>query len=446
MKNLFDPDKAVFNRIKRLNNKPKIIILLSFAFLFVLIIIVVVSSGSQSNNKNAKGIDVFKKDGSYTNDDEFIKNLAKNSQNKGESTDKPAEDFRKILDEQNLHQREPTNLDNATTNTNILDNITAAFTDEEIKTLFIPISQLDDESIIVDRDDRLASVHLTATEITSFHQKRLESVEEALRSKTLVYTYDTKEITPSAPQPASFKEQVKEIMDMTGATQAVTLANNEGNSNIPNESEPNTKNWTLNKRVEISSPFVLKTGSIIPATLITGINSSIKGYVTGQVRQDVYDTATGRNLLIPQGTRLVGEYVSEVPYGKERLYMSWQRMVFPDGSSIDIDSMPGADLQGQGGFKDKVNNHYDKIFGNALLLSLIVSGVTLSQKGLLKDLVPFYLEDPTSALSESLGQNLGETISQMVRKNLNIAPELTIRAGYLFNIIVVKDITLPTYK
>ncbi len=197
--------------------------------------------------------------------------------------------------------------------------------------------------------------------------------------------------------------------------------------------------WNLNSRMENPSPFELKAGFVIPGVMISGINSELPGQVMAQVSYDIYDTATGRHLLIPQGSRLNGVYKSDVSYGQSRVLVAWQRLVFPDGKSLDIGSMAGADEAGYSGFNDKVNNHYIRLFGSAILMSAITAGVTLSQnrnKGVNSS------QTASEALSESLGQQLGQVSAELISKNLNIAPTLEIRPGYKFNIIATKDLKL----
>ncbi|KXU36987.1 hypothetical protein AXE65_04200 [Ventosimonas gracilis] len=198
--------------------------------------------------------------------------------------------------------------------------------------------------------------------------------------------------------------------------------------------------WQLNERLQLPrSAFELRAGFIIPATMISGINSDLPGQLVAQVSQNVFDTATGRYLLVPQGTRLVGSYESDVIYGQSRILIAWQRLIFPDGKALDLGSMPGADSAGYSGFNDKVNNHYLRLFGNAFLMSGITAGISLSQdKG---GNTTGTNQRASDALSESLGQVLGNTISQIVSKNLNISPTLEVRPGYRFNVIVTKDLT-----
>ncbi|QIQ22542.1 conjugal transfer protein TrbI (plasmid) [Zophobihabitans entericus] len=199
----------------------------------------------------------------------------------------------------------------------------------------------------------------------------------------------------------------------------------------------NKNKWKLDAEVEPpSSPYEIRTGFIIPGTLISGINSELPGQISAQVSQNVYDTATGRHLLIPQGARLNGTYSSEVVFGQARVMVAWERVIFPDGKALDITSMPGTDSGGYAGFNDKVNNHYMRIFGSAILLSGITAGISYSQDQHSSD-----DKSASGALSEALGQQLGQTTMQLVAKNMNIAPTLEIRPGYRFNIVVTKDMT-----
>ena len=125
--------------------------------------------------------------------------------------------------------------------------------------------------------------------------------------------------------------------------------------------------------------YAILTTFVIPATLISGINSQLPGKIFAQVSQDVYDTATGKYPLVPQGTKLEGIYSSEVVYGQRSVLVAWQRLVFPDGKTMDIGAMPGSNAAGYAGFTDQVNNHYVRLFGSAFLMSAITAGVALSQ-------------------------------------------------------------------
>ncbi len=186
-------------------------------------------------------------------------------------------------------------------------------------------------------------------------------------------------------------------------------------------------------------PFIVRTGSVIPATLISGINSDLPGQIVGQVAQDVYDTPTGRHLLIPQGARLVGEYSSQIQYGQSRVFAVWQRIIFPDGKALDIGSMPGSTGAGYAGFRDRVNNHYARVFGSAIMMSAILAGVEMTQNR--QDYAGGSdRQRMADALSEALGQQLGGTMEEMLSRNMNIAPSLEIRPGYRLNVMLVKDL------
>ncbi|WP_228892989.1 TrbI/VirB10 family protein [Pseudoduganella aquatica] len=196
--------------------------------------------------------------------------------------------------------------------------------------------------------------------------------------------------------------------------------------------------WRLDSQVQAPrSPYELRAGFVLPAILISGINSDLPGQVIGQVSQDVFDTATGKWTLIPQGSRLVGQYSSDIAYGQARVLIAWQRIIFPDGKALDIGAMPGADSAGYAGFHDKVNNHYFRLFGSALLMSGVTAGIALSQPESLYG----NRQTARSAMSEALGQQLGHVTAQMIARNMGISPTLEIRPGYRFNVVVTKDLT-----
>lgn len=199
--------------------------------------------------------------------------------------------------------------------------------------------------------------------------------------------------------------------------------------------------WRLDSQPEAPrSAYELRAGYVIPATLISGINSELPGQIIGQVAANVYDTPTGKHILIPQGSRLVGAYASDVVYGQSRVLVAWQRVIFPDGKALDLGSMPGADSAGYAGFSDQVNNHYARIFGSALLMSGVVAGVTYTQQ---QNQQQGVLTTPSAqqTMSTALGQQLGQVAAQMISKNMSIAPTLEIRPGYRFNVVVIKDLT-----
>ncbi|MEQ1847994.1 MAG: TrbI/VirB10 family protein, partial [Nitrospira sp.] len=195
------------------------------------------------------------------------------------------------------------------------------------------------------------------------------------------------------------------------------------------------------------APFVIQAGDVLPALMLSEIDSSLPGQIIAQVSQHVYDTPTKTQLLIPQGTKLIGTYSSEVGYGQKALLVAWQRLGYPDGKTLDLGSMPGATGSGASGLTDLVNNHYVRLFGSALLMSAVTAGVTFSQQQAQGAGIPGQVAIPQynagTAMSQALGQQLGQVTAQLIAKNLSIAPELTIRPGYRFNVVVVKDLVLP---
>ena len=266
------------------------------------------------------------------------------------------------------------------------------------------------------------------------------------REQTLQRIDDAKQQIASVQQDdanATFKTRLAQLQGGGGAFGNATDApNSQRNSLKQFDAKDKGVRWQLNSQVEApKTPYTLRAGFIIPASLISGINSDLPGQIIGQISQNVYDTATGKYLLLPQGSRLVGSYTSDVAYGQSRVMVAWQRIVFPDGKTLDIGAMPGADGAGYSGFNDQVDNHYLRIFGSAILMSGITAGVAYSQETNNNGGV-YAQPTASSALSEALGQQLGNATAQMISKNLNISPTLEIRPGFRFNVMCIKDLVL----
>jgi type IV secretion system protein VirB10 len=184
------------------------------------------------------------------------------------------------------------------------------------------------------------------------------------------------------------------------------------------------------------SRYEIKAGWDIPATLEQAINSDLPGEVKALVRSNVYDTATGRYLLIPQGARLLGTYNSVISYGQARVQVVWTRIIFPDGTSIDLDGMSGHDGQGKSGFHDQVDNHYARLVGFAVLTSAFAAGLGLSQR---QNATLLAVPSAGQTASAAVGQQLTELGAEVTRRNLNIQPTIKIREGYRFNVRVNRD-------
>jgi type IV secretory pathway VirB10-like protein len=189
------------------------------------------------------------------------------------------------------------------------------------------------------------------------------------------------------------------------------------------------------------SPYQLMAGTIIPASLVTGINSDLPGEIIGQVSENVYDTVSGRYLLIPQGTRLIGKYDSIVAYGQERVLLIWTRLILPDGSSIILDNLPGTDTQGYAGLEDGVDYHTWRLIKGVAFSTLLGVSSELAADSGTRDENRIIVGARDSA--DTATNQVGQRITQ---KNLAIQPTLTIRPGFPLRVIVNRDIVLRPYQ
>jgi type IV secretory pathway VirB10-like protein len=217
-------------------------------------------------------------------------------------------------------------------------------------------------------------------------------------------------------------------------------------SSSANSSDPNV---TLHPP---ASPYTVMTGSIIPAVMVSGINSELPGPILAQVSESVFDSASGKTLLIPQGSRLVGIYRNASSYGQQRVQIAFQRLIFPDTSSRDLPQMPGSDQGGYAGFTDQVNNHYLATFGTAALTSLISAGQMVGQMaafggGGTYGAYGYYQPNQWAMAGETAGSagaaQLGGLGQQMLGQGMNRPPTIEIRPGYEFNVMVTEDLVFP---
>lgn len=180
------------------------------------------------------------------------------------------------------------------------------------------------------------------------------------------------------------------------------------------------------------SPYQVMAGTLIPASLVTGINSDLPGTIVAQVTQPVYDTVTGQYLLIPQGSRLIGRYQSEVSFGQDRALVTWDRIIFPDGSSIVI-SAPGADAQGYAGLSDRTDHHWGRVFAAAGLATILGIGAELGSDG---------DGDIERAIRRGTTDTINEAGQRVVDKQLGIQPTIRIRPGWPVRVVVTRDLIL----
>ena len=190
-----------------------------------------------------------------------------------------------------------------------------------------------------------------------------------------------------------------------------------------------------------TSPYQVMAGTIIPAALVTGINSDLPGQVIANVTEAVYDTATGRFLLIPQGSRLIGRYDSQVSFGQRRVLLVWTRLILPDTSSISLDRLPGIDPAGYAGLEDGVDWHWDRILAGAALSTLLGVGAELAAPN---------NSGSTGGVTVAVRQSAQDTVNQVgqeiTKRNVSIQPTLTIRPGFPMRVMVNKDLILRPYQ
>jgi len=186
------------------------------------------------------------------------------------------------------------------------------------------------------------------------------------------------------------------------------------------------------------SAYEIKAGTVIPSALITGLNSDLPGEIIGQVTENVFDSASGRHLLIPQGAKILGRYNADVAYGQDRAQIVWDRLIMPNGNSIGLDAMVGTDKAGYAGLADQVDHHSSRLFGAVLLSSLITAGANLvsnsDDNGFTED-----LGDAAAQQAVTIG-------SEIVRRQLDVQPTITIRPGFRLNILVSQTVILEPYE
>lgn len=190
-----------------------------------------------------------------------------------------------------------------------------------------------------------------------------------------------------------------------------------------------------------ASPYQVMAGTVISAALITGINSDLPGQVIASVTEPVYDTATGRHLLIPQGTRMIGRYDSQVTFGQRRVLLVWTRLILPDASSIALDKLPGVDPAGYAGLEDGVDWHWDRILVGAALSTLLGVGAELAAPQMGSNGT-----DVAGAVRSSTQDTVNQVGQELTKRNLSIQPTLTVRPGYSVRVLVGKDLILRPYQ
>lgn len=186
--------------------------------------------------------------------------------------------------------------------------------------------------------------------------------------------------------------------------------------------------------------FTLFAGTIIPAILQTAIHSDLPGTVVAKVRRHVFNTTTGNELLIPQGTTLIGQYKSHILFGQNRVVVTWQRLIFPNGESVDLKQEAGVDLEGQSGLHDRVNHHIFRMLGSTMMVSLLNAAGEVKASEMSSAQVPWQ-----SALTASMGEELKGASGNWLSSHSQVSPTITIRAGALFNVLLAHDVHFANF-
>jgi type IV secretory pathway VirB10-like protein len=272
-------------------------------------------------------------------------------------------------------------------------------------------------------------------------QQRVAQEKEAARTSHLFATTSTRE-RPAAPVPAAVPADQR-TPTPTGQADAPpldpeSLLNMQDRKSAFLNGAIDRKTVSPDRLANPASRFVVQAGAVIPAALITGIRSDLPGQVSAQVTENVYDSPTGKYLLIPQGSKLVGAYDSQVSFGQDRVLLVWTRLIMPNGRSIVLERQPGADTQGFAGLEDEVDHHWGRLLTAAALSTVLGVSAELGSTNNDSAIV--------TALRRGSTDSLNQTGQQVVRRNLNIQPTITIQPGFQVRVIVNRDLVLAPYR
>jgi type IV secretion system protein TrbI len=266
-------------------------------------------------------------------------------------------------------------------------------------------------------------------------RQRAAAAEQAARTAGVVVQLTGANASSADRPPENNARPLSPEADSVGAPPAAAAGGQQHKLEFARSAEGEVNAYGLRPA---PSPWTLSAGTIIPASLVTGLNSDLPGMVIAQVTQNVSDSATGRTVLIPQGARLIGSYDSAVTYGQRRALLVWQRIIFPDGSSVQLDNMPAADSAGYAGLADKVDSHTWQLVKGIALSTLLGVGTQLSLGSSESDLV--------RAVRESAQQNAANAGNQITARNLDVQPTLTVRPGWPVRAVVQKDLVLRPWR
>jgi len=268
-------------------------------------------------------------------------------------------------------------------------------------------------------------------------QQHLQQEQEAARISHLFATTDATPLSalaaaasaPSTGMPAAPASPTSETA--TSSDHKLAFLN----------SLPDHQTQSPERIQQVASPNVVQAGSVIPASLITGLRSDLPGEITAQVTANVYDSPTGNILLIPQGTKLIGQYDAQITFGQSRALLVWNRLIMPDGHSIVLERQPGTDTEGYAGLEDEVDNHWDSLFEAAVLSTVLSVGSAAGTNNSSSSATSL-----GQALQQGASQSLNQTGEQVVGRSLSVQPTITIRPGFPVNVLVTHDLVLEPYQ
>jgi len=288
----------------------------------------------------------------------------------------------------------------------------------------------------------VSEAQMQALEAARERQQRHEALREAADGAPVLVRMGEDGLPATATQtPAGLAPSLPSVPGLMGSPQPQD-PQDERAAFLASAGSSASHDRLLVTRQDDPSPYELHAGSVIPATLLTGINADLPGTIVGQVRNDVFDSVTGTCLLIPRGTKLVGTYDSRIVQGQRRVLVAWMRLLYPDGSSMDISGMAGTDPAGYAGFSANVDEHLNKVFNSALLLSIIGAGAQLSQPQQAGSI--YAAPGIGQTIAGALGQQIGNTSIQLTQRQLQVPPTLEVPPGYLFDVMVDRDIVLTS--
>jgi type IV secretory pathway VirB10-like protein len=272
-------------------------------------------------------------------------------------------------------------------------------------------------------------------------QQRIAQEAEAARTSRLFATTSTRErpaapatVAPSADQKTATPAGQPDVPPIDPES----LLNMQDRKTAFLNGPVDRKTVSPDRLENPASRYVVQAGAVIAAALITGIRSDLPGQVTAQVTESVYDSPSGSFLLIPQGAKLVGAYDSQISFGQDRVLLVWTRLIMPNGRSIVLERQPGADTQGFTGLEDEVDQHWGRLAMAAALSTVLGVGAELGATNNDSAVV--------TALRRGTTDSLNQTGQQVVRRNLNIQPTITIRPGFPVRVIVNRDLVLAPYQ